>query len=221
MAARSPRHLADRANRFGLPPWQLVVGGAALAAALVAVAVRGDGTRRQASATTRPADPTATTAPAARALRPMPGNLVANADFERDLAGWTAVGPARLDRVAGGSSGRWAVAVRPGGTGSGPPGLARPEVTRARAGTTYEGSAWVRAAAGAQVVLTLREHDGDREISADVAGYTLAGDGWQQVGVEHRTRAPGSRLGMEITGAVFSGGQPLLVDAVEVHPELE
>jgi hypothetical protein len=206
-----------------------VTGGLLLLAAAVAVAALrgGDGgghapaTTRAAGAPPRTAATTApsTTVPAARPLLRLPGNLLANADFEQNLDGWAPLGGGRLQRVAGGGSGRWAAAVRPGGGGSGAPGLARRDVGVARVGAIYVGSAWVRAAPGTQVVLALREYLGDREVGADLAGYLLAGGAGQRVAVEHRARVPGARLAIEVTAATLPGGGPLLVDAVEVHPE--
>jgi hypothetical protein len=231
MASRPPRHLAERSGRQGMPVQRLALGGGLLVLVLVVAAVTllGTGDREPAPATTR--TPPATTGaspptvapttgpPAARPLRPLPGNLLADGDFERGLGGWTALGGGALDRVADGDSGRWAAAVRPAaGAGSAAPGLARREVTAVMAGTTYLGTAWVRAASpDATVVLALREYRGGREVSADLAGYDLGRGGWQEVSVEHRARVPGAMLAIEVTAVALREGQPLLVDAVGVR----
>ena len=157
-------------------------------------------TRAQAAttATTAPAATTtapASTAPATRPIRPTPGNLLADGDFERDLAGWAPLGGAGVERVEGGASGRWAAAVTPGGPGAARPGMVRRDAATTEAGTTYEAVFWVKAPEGGQVVLALRELDGGREVSADQAGYALDSDRWQQLAVEHRTAVPGSQPG--------------------------
>jgi hypothetical protein len=236
MAARSPRHLADRPRRTGVSlrvVFLAALGSLALVTAIVALATgeAGDAGRDAATpATTGPprggaATPTtaaATTAPAAPTTRPTPGNLLQGSDFERDLAGWTPLGGATLERVEGGTSGRWAVAVQPGEPASGAdaPGLARRDLTSATAGTVYEASVWVRATVpGGQVVLALLEEAGGRVASSDTAAYGLPDDGWQQLAVEHRARVAGANLALEITGADLAGDGRLLVDLVDLQVE--
>ncbi|HSR27238.1 MAG TPA: hypothetical protein VLR51_02190, partial [Actinomycetes bacterium] len=114
MADSAPRHLAEPSKRFGLSPLQQVflVALVSLAAitAVIALLTRdaGNGGRRaaapattQAQATTATtaaaattAAPPSTAAPATRPVRPTPGNLLADGDFERDLAGWAPLGGA-------------------------------------------------------------------------------------------------------------------------------
>jgi hypothetical protein len=228
MAARNPRHLAERTRRFGLSRLQLVFLAAATALALltglIGVLAR-DQPRPQrpaASPTTTTqcgsaGNPT-TTAPG-QPIRTTPGNLLANADFERDLGGWAPLGGANLQRVREALSGGWAVAVDPGPDDA-QPGLMVRKAATAKAGDTYEASVWVRAAApGAGVVLALREQADGRVIGSDVAGYWLPDAGWRQLAVEHRARLPGSTLVLEITGAELPGDGRLLVDAVAVVAE--
>jgi len=234
MAERVPRHLAEPARRFGLSPLQqlFLVAMLSLAAitAVIALLTRDTGTARgpagpattraQAAATTAPATtgPT-TTGPAPQPIRPTPGNLLADGDFERDLGGWTALGGATLQRVQGGASGRWAVAVAPGPSSGRPAGLVRRDAATARADTTYEGVVWVLAPDGGQVVLALRELAGGREVSADQAGYTLPGGRWRQLAVEHRTAAPGSSLSLEVVAQNLPGRGRLLVDSADLQTE--
>ena len=145
MATRAPRHLAEPPKRFGLSTLQRVFLAALLSLAAITVVIAlltrdtGNGgqgaaapatTRAQAATTattSRPATTTApaSTAPAARPIRPTPGNLLAEGDFERDLAGWAPLGGAEVERVEGGASGRWAAAVPPGGPGAGQPVMVR------------------------------------------------------------------------------------------------
>jgi hypothetical protein len=241
MADGAPRHLAEPRRRLGLSPLQLLFLVALLAlagiTAVIALLSRDPGsgsrpaagpTTRAQAATTAGTAATTTTAPAAtttatattRPLRPTPGNLLPGGDFERDLAGWAPLGGAEVERVEGGASGRWAAAVSPGRSGGGQAGMVRRGAATTRAGTTYEAIFWVRAPdGGGQVVLALRELAGGREVSGDQAGYTLDGDGWQQLAVEHLTRAPGSSLALEVVGRDLAGDGRLLVDAVDLQTE--
>jgi hypothetical protein len=235
MADGEPRHLAEPSKRFGLSPLQQLflasMLGLAALTAVIALLTRDSGTdraagpattRAQAAATTTTAVATTTTAAATsttRPLRPTPGNLLADGDFERDLAGWAPLAGAGVDRVEGGASGRWAVAVTPAASGDGRAGMVRRDAATSEADTTYEASFWVQAPAGGQVVLALRELAGGREISADQAGYTLASGEWQQLAVEHLTAAPGSRLALEVVAPNLPGDGRLLVDGVDLQTE--
>ncbi|HET9557306.1 MAG TPA: hypothetical protein VFS70_09215, partial [Actinomycetota bacterium] len=90
----------------------------------------------------------------------------------------------------------------------------------AKEGATYEAVFWVRAPdGGGPVVLALRELAGGREVSADEAGYTLPGSGWQQLAVEHHTAAPGSSLALEVVANDLPGDGRLLVDSVDLQTE--
>jgi hypothetical protein len=231
MAERAPRHLAEPARRFGLSPLQrlFLVAMLSLAAlsAVITLLTRDPGTGRRGAApattraqaaTTAPGGAT-TTGPAPQPIRPTPGNLLADGDFERDLAGWTALGGARLERVQGGASGRWGVAVTPGPASDGPAGLVRRDAATSRADTTYEAVVWVQAPDGGQVVLALRELAGGRQVSADQAGYTLPGGRWRQLAVEHHTASPGSSLSLEVLAQSLPGQGRLLVDSVDLQTE--
>ena len=243
MADSTPRHLAERSRRFGLSPLQqlflVALLGLAAITAVIGLLTRdaGTGGRRaagpattgaQAAATTAPpattgppSTATATSAPATtRPIRPTPGNLLADGDFERDLAGWTPLGGAGVERVEGGASGRWAAAVTPAAGSAGQPGMIRRGAATTREGVTYEAILWVQApGGGGQVVLALRELAGGREVSADQAGYILPGSGWQQLAVEHRTAAPGSSLALEVVAHDLPGDGRLLVDSVDLQTE--
>jgi hypothetical protein len=232
MADRAPRHLAEPPRRFGLSPLQqlflVAMLGLAVISAVLALLTRdpatgrraaGPATSRAQAATTATAGPGATTtAPAGQPIRPTPGNLLADGDFERDLAGWTALGGAKVERVQGGTSGRWAVAVTPG-PAPGPAGLVRRDAAASRADTTYEAVVWVQVPDGGQVVLALRELAGGRQVSADQAGYTLPDGRWRQLAVEHHTASAGSSLSLEVVGRNLPGQGRLLVDSVDLQIE--
>jgi hypothetical protein len=234
--ASRPRHLAEPSRRFGLSPLQqlflVAMLGLAAISGVIALLTRDTGpgrrpagpatTRAQAAATASTAPATTgptTTGPAPQPIRPTPGNLLADGDFERDLGGWTALGGATLQRVQGGASGRWAVAVAPGPSSGRPAGLVRRDAATARADTTYEGVVWVLAPDGGQVVLALRELAGGREVSADRAGYTLPAGRWRQLAVEHHTAASGSSLSLEVVAQNLPGRGRLLVDSVDLQTE--
>ncbi|HEX8135408.1 MAG TPA: hypothetical protein VF880_18500 [Actinomycetes bacterium] len=233
MAARPPRHLAERPVRFGRPRPQVVflaaLASIALLTLVIGLATRGEApTPRGAPATTAAqgggGGATVTTAPAGKPIRSTPGNLLQGGDFERDLAGWAPLGGARLQRVQGGISGHWAVAIEPGAGSDGPvgPGLTRRALAGARAGATYEASVWVRATVpDAQVVLALQEQAGGRVASSDTAAYGVPDDGWRQLAVEHRSRVSGSSLVLEISGVDLPTDGRLLVDLVNVQEEEE
>ncbi len=235
MAARAPRHLAEPPKRFGLSPLQqlflVALVSLAVVTSVIALLTRdaGNGGRRAAvpgttraqaaaTATTTAAATTTASASAAPANRPTPGTLLADGDFERDLAGWAPLGGAEVERVEGGASGRWAAAITPG-PGGGRPGMVRRDAATAEAGTTNEAMLWVQAPAGGQVVLALRELAAGREVSADQAGYTLPAGRWQQLAVEHHTAAPGSSLALEVVGHDLAGDGRLLVDGVDLQTE--
>jgi len=239
MAARAPRHLAEPPRRFGLSPLQRVFLAAMLSLAAITAVIAlltrdaGNGGRRAAApattraqaattVTTTPAATTtapASTASATRPIRPTPGNLLADGDFERDLAGWAPLGGAEVERVEGGASGGWAAAITPAAGSAGQAGMIRRGAATAREGITYEAILWVQAPGGGQVVLALRELAGGREVSADQAGYTLPGSGWQQLAVEHHTAAPGSSLALEVVAHDLPGDGRLLVDSVDLQTE--
>ena len=242
MADSTPRHLAEPSRRFGLSPLQRLFLVAMLGLAAITVVIglltrdagtgggqaAGPATTRAQAATTAPSATTgpattspATGAPAAtRPIRPTPGNLLADGDFERDLAGWRPLGGAGVERVEGGASGRWAAAVTPGAGPADQAGMIRRGAATAREGVTYEAILWVQApGGGGQVVLALRELAGGREVSADQAGYTLPGSGWQQLAVEHHTAAPGSSLALEVVAHDLPGDGRLLVDSVNLQTE--
>jgi hypothetical protein len=235
MADGTPRHLAEPSKRFGLSPLQQLflasLLGLAAVTAVIALLTRDSGTgpertagpattRAQAAATSTAAAATTTTA-TTRPLRPTPGNLLADGDFERDLAGWAPLGGAGVERVEGGASGRWAVAVTPARAQDGRAGMVRRDAASSRAGTTYEAAVWVQAPAGGQVVLALRELAGGRQVSADEAGYRLAPGQWRQLAVEHLTAAPGSSLALEVVARDLPGDGRLLVDGVDLQTETE
>ena len=241
-----PRHLAPRRGLAGRGRLLLAAGGAAVALALGAMTIvlvgggppeRDSGTLPGGSpfGTSPPATSPApggppdgggtgdtsmgtpgTTAPPPRAI---PGNLLANGDFEGGLGGWDPLGGAVVERVGTAHSGAWAVRVQAGEGGAGqPPGIAAPLQVEVRQGRSYQGSAWVRASRpGIEATLALREQSGDGRSSADVTGISLPDSQWHEVAVVHRVQFAGARLRLELTtGGALGADDLILVDQVGV-----
>jgi Carbohydrate binding domain len=243
-----PRHLAPRRGPTARGRLLLAAGGAAVALAVGAVTIvlvgggpaeRDSGTLPGGSpfgtspAATSPAsgsppdgsdtgDTTATTEATGTTAPPpwaIPGNLLANGDFEGGLGGWDRLGGAVVERVGTAHSGAWAVRVQAAEGGAGqPPGIAAPLQVEVRQGRTYQGSAWVRASRpGMEATLALREQTGDGRSSADVTGISLPDSQWHEVAVVHRVQLDGARLRLELTtGGDPGGGDLILVDQVGV-----
>jgi len=118
-----------------------------------------------AAPTTGPAPPpTAGSGGSARAA-----NLVADPGFEAGLAGWLAIGGARVERTGPALAGRWAGGFTAGGRGD--QGMVLPGVARCTPGRTYAADVWVRASRpGMLVQVTLLEVAGGRRLAADTSG---------------------------------------------------
>jgi hypothetical protein len=216
----------------------LVTGAVAIAIAVGGLSARSPSAGRPApgasptlgrASSTRAAATTASTAsPSARSdttstspaqpIRPVPGNLLANGDFEHGLSGWSVLGGARVERVAVAHSGTWSVRMGPArGVAPASLGIVSPVGVEARQGRTYRGRAWVRASRpGIEVTLALREQDRDGQSSADVLGIDLADSDWHEVAVVHQLHLAGARLSLELTGGNLGAGDLILVDEVGV-----
>ena len=204
----------------------LVAGAVAIALVVAGRSSRGPApgaspaTSASAPAATAPpgagSDTTVTTP--AQPIRPVPGNLLANGDFEQGLGDWSTLGGARLERVAVAHSGAWSVRMAP--VRSVAParlGIVSAVPGQARQGRTYRGGAWVRASRpGTEVTLVLRERTGDGQSSADVLGVNLPDGGWHEVAVVHQFHVAGARLSLELTSGNLGAGDVILVDEVSV-----
>jgi hypothetical protein len=205
----------------------LVTGAVAIALVVAGPSARGPSAGRPApgawpATTARAAPPgsrsdTTTTSPA-QPIRPVPGNLLANGDFEQGLGGWDALGGARLERVAVAHSGTWSVSIGPAqGVAPARVGIVSPVGVQARQGRTYQGRAWVRASApGTEVTLALREQAAAGQSNADVFGVNLPDGEWHEVAVVHQLHVAGARLSLELTGGNLGAGEIILVDEVGV-----
>lgn len=166
--------------------------------------------------TSAPAEATTTTG-TARPLREIPGNLLANGDFESGLSGWSVLGGAHVERISIAHSGAWAVRLRPAEEGAPErPGIAVPLDVETKRGRSYKGSAWVRASRpGTEATLALREESGGQS-SADATGVTLPDGEWHEVAVVHQVQLEGARLSLELTGGNLGAGDLIVVDEVGV-----
>jgi Carbohydrate binding domain len=157
-----------------------------------------------AAPTTAPAPPSATA-----------GNLVADPGFEAGLAGWLAVGGARVERTGSARAGRWA--GRFTATGRADQGMALVQVLRCTPGRTYAAAAWVMASRpGTVVQVTLLEVAGGRRLAADTVGAVLQAGRWQRVEVAHDAHRAGAALALELVLPRGSPPASVMVDDLEV-----
>ena len=164
-----------------------------------------------AAPTTGPAPPpTAGSGGSARAA-----NLVADHGFEAGLAGWLAIGGARVERTGPALAGRWAGGFTAGGRGD--QGMVLPGVARCTPGRTYAADVWVRASRpGTLVQVTLLEVAGGRRLAADTVGAALQQGQWQRVEVAHDAHRAGAALAVEVVLPAGSPPATVLVDDLEV-----
>jgi hypothetical protein len=149
-----------------------------------------------------------------------PANLVPDPGFEAGLAGWLAMGGARVERSGPALAGRWAGGFT--ATGRGDQGMALAQVSRCAPGRTYEAAVWIRGSRpGTVVQVTLLEVAAGRRLAADTVGAVLQQGEWQRVEVAHDAHRAGATLAVEV---VLPDGAPpatVLVDDLEVttgHP---
>jgi hypothetical protein len=164
-----------------------------------------------AAPTTGPAPPpTAGSGGSARAA-----NLVADPGFEAGLAGWLAIGGARVERTGPALAGRWAGGFTASGRGD--QGMALAEVARCTPGRTYAADVWVKASQpGTLVQVTLLEVAGGRRLAADTIGAALQRGQWQRVEVAHDAHRAGAALAVEVVLPAGSPPATVLVDDLEV-----
>jgi hypothetical protein len=142
-------------------------------------------------------------------------NLVADPGFEAGLAGWLAIGGARVERTGPALAGRWAGGFTASGRGD--QGMALAEVARCTPGRTYAADVWVRASRpGTLVQVTLLEVAGGRRLAADTVGAALQQGQWQRVEVAHDAHRAGAALAVEIVLPAGSPPATVLVDDLEV-----
>ena len=164
-----------------------------------------------AAPTTAPAPPST----AGSSGPPQAANLVADPGFEAGLAGWLAIGGARVERTGPALAGRWAGGFTASGRGD--QGMALAEVARCTLGRTYAADVWIRASRpGTLVQVTLLEVAGGRRLAADTVGAALQQGQWQRVEVAHDAHRAGAALAVEVVLPAGSPPATVLVDDLEV-----
>ena len=227
---RTPRHLAAArrsrtdAREHVAAEWVLAAVAIVLTAAVVIGQMLGSpgppeddqaatgppGTRPPAAAPTTATGPPSTAGGPARA-----GNPIADPGFEAGLAGWLAVGGARVARTGSARAGRWAGGFT--ATGSGDQGMALAEVLQCTPGRTYAASLWIRASLPDTLVqVTLLEVAGGRRLAADSVGAVLQDQEWRRVEVAHDAHRHGATLAVEVVLPRGSPRAAVLVDDLEV-----
>jgi hypothetical protein len=146
---------------------------------------------------------------------PKAANLVADPGFEAGLAGWLAIGGARVERTGPALAGRWAGGFT--ASGHGDQGMALAEVARCTPGRTYAADVWVRASRpGTLVQVTLLEVAVGRRLAADTVGAALQQGQWQRVEVAHDAHRAGAALAVEVVLPAGSPPATVLVDDLQV-----
>jgi hypothetical protein len=169
-----------------------------------------------AAPTTAPAPPptTASGGPAGGGTAKA-ANLVADPGFEAGLAGWLAIGGARVGRTGRALAGRWAGGFTASGRGD--QGMVLAEVARCTPGRTYAADVWVRASRpGTLVQVALLEVAGGRRLAADSVGAALQQGQWQRVEVAHDAHRADATLAVEVVLPAGSPPATVLVDDLEV-----
>ena len=169
-----------------------------------------------AAPTTAPAPPSTTgSGGPAGGGPPQAAHLVTDPGFEAGLAGWLAIGGARVERTGPALAGRWAGGFTASGRGD--QGMALAEVARCTPGRTYAADVWVRASRpGTLVQVTLLEVAGGRRLAADTVGAALQQGQWQRVEVAHDAHRAGAALAVEVVLPAGSPPATVLVDDLEV-----
>jgi len=145
------------------------------------------------------------------------GNLLANGDFEEDLAGWRTVGPAVVERTLGGHASGTAAEVRLAGP-SALVGLEFPGAVRsAPLRSEYVASVWVRASVpGLEVSISLVASSRWGREGTKVSARSERPGRWRRVSVRHRVLVHDADVGVVVAASRLPEGQMLEVDDVEV-----
>jgi hypothetical protein len=205
------------AREHAAAEWTLAAVAILLTAAVVIGSMfQRPGSRAPGSAVGPPAVSTSGPGPSSTAGGgPAAGNLVADPGFEASVAGWLAIGGAKLGRAPVARAGQWAGGFTP--TGSGDQGMALPQVARCTPGRTYAAAVWVRASRpGTVVQVTLLEVADGRRLATDTIGAVLRLGRWQRVEVTHHAHRPGADLAFEVVLPRGSPRATVLVDDLQL-----
>jgi hypothetical protein len=169
-----------------------------------------------AAPTTAPGPSSSATGPPAAGRKA--GNLVTDPGFEAGMAGWLAIGGARVERTGPALAGRWAGGFT--ATGPGDQGMSLAEVLQCTPGRTYAASLWIRASRpGTLVQVTLLEVAGGRRLAADSIGAVFEDQRWRRVEVSHDAHRRGATLAVEVVLPRGSPPAAVLVDDLVVLSE--
>ena len=228
---RAPRHLAAArrsrtdAREHVAAEWVLAAVAIVLTAAVVIGQMLGSpgppeddqaatgppGTRPPAAAPTTATGPPSTAGGPARA-----GNPIADPGFEAGLAGWLAVGGARVARTRVGQGQALGGRLHRHR-------LRRPGHGPCRGAPVHPGqdlcaSLWIRASLPDTLVqVTLLEVAGGRRLAADSVGAVLQDQEWRRVEVAHDAHRHGASLAVEVVLPRGSPRAAVMVDDLEVR----
>jgi hypothetical protein len=155
-------------------------------------------------ATATPMAPATTTA----AMRPPPGERLADPGFERGLGAWRALsGDLRPDTVAHGGQVGTILTGPDGATVSSGP------ITTVKVNENYVGTVWVRAEhPGTTVEVRVLERVNGRPFATDLIG-DVVGPKWQQLEVIHTGHRKGASLELQVAALRLGGGALFIDDA--------
>ena len=147
-------------------------------------------------------------------------NLVGNASFETDSAGWAPLGGAILRRVRGGLDGNYSLEVQ-GPSGTTPFGVTdQPNwvTSTAAAGALYRINAWVRSATGAgRATLRVRETSPKHKVWTSVSPALVLSPSWRLLTLDLVTHAAGSTLDLQIQDQPARSTESFQLDAVSIR----
>lgn len=149
-------------------------------------------------------------------------NLVRNAGFETGTSGWTATPSTtvKLQRVAGGRSGRYAAKLTNAGrrTTTGVVNDTVNTVASAISGATYETSLWVRASAPRQsVAMRVMEFQSQRTlVKQSQTSIWLTDTSWHKLTLKHTAAKNGTNLDLNVLGWQMGAGRSFVIDDVSM-----
>ena len=156
------------------------------------------------------------------------GNLVTNASAESDVSGWRAYATSKLDRIAGGFTGGYAMQLS-GGPSSATFGLNDSpnwvtSVPSANVGTPYRFSAWVRSPSSKGTAqIQVREYRGSTLVgSPKLSGGVKLRKTWQRLSLDFVPKTAGATLDLQVVNQPLVPAETLIVDqvAIEANPAL-
>jgi acid phosphatase len=150
-----------------------------------------------------------------------------NVSIESSQSGWTGVynsqsAVTRVEPAGGSYDGRWAlrVGLQSGHAGTAGVNNVKPTwVTSSVAGDSYTGSVFVRATAGDEVSLMVREttQSGAGGIGYHTSTMTLHDGGWHQLTSEYTAKKNGDQIRYTLYASNLTSGQSVLADCLSLR----